>query len=289
MALLARRLGCARSYRFSETLRDRNQTECLRNMRLPLASVQVFGVGFAAMLPADRFDDGPDLTITTVVKEDVHTHANTSQACRGRVRRHTCALRQATVEYAVRLTNDSVELLPPTLPAPIAATPASGTAYDFSTTNTNNNNKNAMARPLWPNARAGVERVDVISRRMQWARAFPMLYTPQQVNLTHWRRPHAVVLERFVDCAADNALGFAASNTSCLAPSKAQLHDLALEYAIVPRHQQSVPAITATATTTATTTTASAVDNSRWRQDVLGRVRAERKCAIAWRDPMQVC
>ncbi len=102
----ARSLYCTHSFGFSGDGPDRNETSCQEQLSHHRADEQFLGVGFAEGPVVRGFVNQPHLhtgiNIATVVK--------VAPGCHGRVHRRVCTLRQATVKYDVRLTNDSIAL-----------------------------------------------------------------------------------------------------------------------------------------------------------------------------------
>jgi hypothetical protein len=260
MARIVRGWGCAQHFGYDNGPRDRNLTACSRRHSDRLANVQVFGVAYADGPPAlQRQGDiiGAGINITTVIK--------TAPGCRGHIRRRTCALRQATVEYDVRLTNDSIAL---------RGTSGSSNA-SFSADNTTTTGDSSATGPGWqPKQDRFVTDTpaDTVGMSNWWTKLFPLLVPPVQVNLTHLTMATLMQFERYLDCR-DGQEAFRASNTSCSMPNTVLLRDLALEYVVEPYNLSATPG--------------SSLRTGEMAPPA-AKVHQEAQCAIHWRDPMQV-
>ncbi len=165
----------------------------------------------------------------------------------------------ATVEYDVRLTNDSIALRRGAdygyhlaEHAKASHTIANTTASASSTTEWQPRQDRILA--LTP--------TKLYPALSMWARVFPLLYEPTQVNLT-LTRPNVVQFDRYIDCVpvgSPGSYGPGASNTSCLLSQRTQRRDLAQEYAV------------------------QSGSYSIWTE----KAAYDGQCFVHWRDPMQV-
>ncbi len=116
------------------------------------------------------------INITTMIKE--------APGCRGSLRRRTCSLEQATVEYPVRLTRDTIALCSDTTFGYQLAERANASA------NANTSATLARSRTIATIWQPPQDRVVSLTPSYDgveasiWSRLFSLLYEPMQVNLT---------------------------------------------------------------------------------------------------------
>ncbi len=215
--------------RCSELLREysRNKTAAelyLKSCAEPYSRpITVFGIGFDTRrwTQADFYPyKTGDFNITTTIKE--------APGCRGSLLRRTCLLEPATVEYGVRVTNDTIALL-------------SGDGYGYRLAERANASPNAHTdatdqgdemtwRPRQDNVVALTASFEVSDVNV-WTRFFSILYEPMLVKL---RVSRDESFDRFIDCVPDNIAYY--SNTSCISNARIHRHDLAQDYAVEPHN-----------------------------------------------------
>ncbi len=169
------------------------------------ASVPVFGIEYRKGPPSytdrgeARYSAG--INITTVFKD--------TPGCGGRVRKRHCALRQGTVEYAVRLTRDTIAILPPSPPS-------------------------QLERRFVEMAPVG--HVTFANDPDYWGKVFRMMFIPGRVDLVLNGKLRSTSFERFVNCEEGRVTN-GASNVSCRVGrswDQEVLWDHAVQYANVP-------------------------------------------------------
>ncbi len=231
---------------------------CVTQWKSQRRSITVFGVNFS---PGPReqinryFFDAGSINITTIIKE--------APGCRGNLRQRTCTLKQATVEYDVHLTNDTIAL-------------RSGAGYGYQLAERANASLNAYTNATSPGNditwRPRQDNVVALTPSYTlgssiWSHFFSLLYEPMRVNLT---LDYGVAFDRFIDCVSEmTERSSRYSNTSCPLYSRMHRRDLAKEYAVEPYNYSAVMRTRGT----------------NW--DAGTTVPAE--CGVYWHDPMQVC
>jgi hypothetical protein len=234
----------------NDTARAIYSAQCYNTSEVDGLSITGFGVGY---------DQGPStfvggfvwgtggINITTILK--------IAPGCRGILRRRTCSLLPATVEYDVRLTNDTIAL-------------RSDARFGYqlgeganASTNANANAsaaRNETIASAWqpPQDRVVALRPSYTNYNSIWSGFF------MQVYLTAATSNVWVSFVRLTDCVYENGMPQSASNTSCR-NNRLYRHDLAQEYAVEPDYSAALYET--------------------------GKDWVKTQCRVYWRDPMQVC
>jgi hypothetical protein len=205
MARWAEAVGCAKFFGYDSTARDADRKTCLVAQKAEPLKDKVFGIDYGQGVPEAKAA-GSDLRTGILITA---FHKNTT-GCRANVRYHTCFLRPVTVRYDVRLTNDSISLLPPSSPEAqdpiVAETPP-----------------------------------EFIGGRNWWPRMLPLLFPTVRVYLAHAPPISSVSFSRYINCVGDIRHPVN-SNTMCSMLSSLLVRDLSLEYLDGPESLSALPA-----------------------------------------------
>jgi hypothetical protein len=183
--------------------------------------ITAFGVGFG--LASQEYGRGSayfdGLNITTTVKG--------APGCRGTVRERTCTMRPAIVEYAVRLTKNSISL---------RRGPDDGYRLDERAEISRNISADANEwRPRQDRVRQSYPPLSV--QQPMWQMFFPLLYEPTRVEIRYRVDASNETYRYFlsyIDCVKEIA-----SNTSCRVSYRPQRRNLVLDYAVEPQNTTS--------------------------------------------------
>jgi hypothetical protein len=151
----------------------------------------------------------------------------------------TCSLRQATVEYDVRFTNNSIALR--VTSDSLNDTSSAGDTNTSATTNSSIPGSGGAAAPWQPKQdRLVADTPERLIGNSPWAMLSRLLVPPVQVNLTHYAHSDSLRFWRYVDCGGADFQTWPVDAGRCLSNNVVR-RDMALEYVINPYNLNAVP------------------------------------------------